>query len=386
MLSNHPLLSIIAVELDGLYELPPTGLEIKCHIKATVDWIRRAHAKSEVGGISKGYDLLRGHWAPAYPETTGYTIPTLLNVAVRMDQPELHTLALSLADYLIDHATLEGGVIHWEASTRSEPVVFDTGQVIFGWLAAYRYSSKERYLNAATRAGDWLVSVQDRTGAWITNQHLNVTKVIDTRVAWALLELYQITSQDKYLQACVRNLRWAQKQQDPDGWFRHCSFRNGYDPFTHTLTYTAEGFLEAGLLLKESEFVDTARMTIDALLAKQREDGSLASTFGPGWRATRVSSCLTGNCQASLLWMRFFRIYGDVSYRIAAERAVTFVARTQSLKTTNLDICGGIAGSFPVHGRYERFKYPNWAAKYFVDALLSLDRVNSADNSPFFVG
>ena len=33
---------------------------------------------------------------------------------------------------------------------------------------------------------------------------------------------------------------------------------------------------------------------------------------------------------------------------------------------------GGIAGSAPFYGRYERFTYPNWAAKFYVDALLTL--------------
>jgi hypothetical protein len=31
---------------------------------------------------------------------------------------------------------------------------------------------------------------------------------------------------------------------------------------------------------------------------------------------------------------------------------------------------GGIAGSLPIWGDYSRFEYPNWAAKFFADALL----------------
>jgi hypothetical protein len=29
-----------------------------------------------------------------------------------------------------------------------------------------------------------------------------------------------------------------------------------------------------------------------------------------------------------------------------------------------------VAGSFPIWGRYAPLSYPNWAAKFFVDALL----------------
>jgi len=31
---------------------------------------------------------------------------------------------------------------------------------------------------------------------------------------------------------------------------------------------------------------------------------------------------------------------------------------------------GAIAGSYPLWGRYLRWRYPNWAAKFFLDALL----------------
>jgi hypothetical protein len=31
---------------------------------------------------------------------------------------------------------------------------------------------------------------------------------------------------------------------------------------------------------------------------------------------------------------------------------------------------GAIPGSFPIWGRYEPFAFPNWATKFFCDALL----------------
>jgi uncharacterized protein YyaL (SSP411 family) len=366
----------ILVRLRRPSPLLTDGLQIKQCLSAAIDWIRLAHAMSGNGGISKGYGALRGRWSPSYPETTGYTIPTLLNAAVALDRPELRTLALSLADYLLNSTTPEGGVTHW-ASARSYPIVFDTGQVIFGWLAAFDASDDERYLQAAVRAGDWLVSIQDPSGSWKDHQHLGVEKVIDTRVAWALLELHRDTHQDAYQRAAVRNLEWAKQQQDADGWFRCCAFIKGEDPFTHTLAYTAEGLFECGSLLNEACYIEAARLTADALLARQRPDGGLASTYGPGWCETSWSSCLTGNCQMSRLWLRFYETSGDRAYYIAARKAITFVARTQSLKTSNPNIRGAIAGSHPIYGRYERFKYPNWAAKFFIDALLMLDKVEN---------
>lgn len=372
-------LSEIWVALRGVTRSGSLGPQAPRRFGAAVDWIRRAQLVTHDGGISKGYSLLRGHWASSYPETTGYTIPTLLRAADSQQDPALREMALSLAEYLLGCMTIDGGAAHW-ASPNSSPVVFDTGQVMFGWLSAFDASTDDRYLGAAVRAGDWLVSVQDDSGMWAEHQHLGVAKVIDTRVAWALLELSCRTGRGPYRRAAVRNLEWALGHQDADGWFRQCAFAPGQDPFTHTIAYTAEGLLECGCLLDDVRYREGARLTADALLARQCRDGRLASTYGPRWQATSRSTCLTGDCQVALLWLRLYGLLGQTQYLDAARKAVAYVASTQHVDAQSPNIRGAIAGSYPVWGRYERFQYPNWAAKFFVDALLALQKAQDLCN------
>jgi hypothetical protein len=386
MMPDLPFFQIIPVTLRGLSTVSSNGRCTEERLTAAIEWIQYAHNAADDGGISKGYDLWRGRWVQSYPETTGYTIPSLLNVAVFLKRPELRTMAFSLADYLLSRVTPEGGVAHWQAGSKPYPIVFDTGQVMFGWLAAFEVSGDERYLQAAVRAGDWLASVQHSTGSWKEFQHLDVEKVIDTRVAWALLRLHQYTNKETHRQAAVRNLEWALQQQDTDGWFRHCAFVESEDPFTHTLAYTAEGLFECGQLLQEERYIDGSRLMADALLARQYADGSLASTYDSRWRETSRSSCLTGNCQMACLWLSFYEFSGNKDYYKAAEKAITFVARTQILRTANSNIRGAIAGSYPVYGCYERFKYPNWAVKFFIDAMLALENIESQGNLLLYVG
>jgi len=350
-------------------------LHIERHMQSAVSWILRAHEAAGGVGISKGYSLLRGSWSPAYPETTGYTIPTMLRVASLLQSDDLRLFALSLADGLLDLMTPEGGVGHFEPSRSSKPIVFDTGQVIFGWLAAFVAGGNRRHIDAAVRAGRWLVGEQHSSGAWVAHQHRARIKVIDTRVAWALVELHLQSGERELLQSARKNLEWALTQQDEDGWFHACSLVRGEDPLTHTLAYTAEGLLECGLLLEEERYVSAAQKVADALIARQRSDGGLASTFGPGWRETSQSSCLTGDCQMACLWLRLYKALSVEAYREAAEKILRFVAGTQMLDSSSANLRGGIAGSYPVYGRYERFKYPNWAAKFFLDALIQLEQV-----------
>jgi hypothetical protein len=274
--------------------------------------------------------------------------------------------------------TPEGGVGHWRdpGGRVPSPVVFDTGQAIRGWLSIWCETAAPVYLNAARRAADWLVEVQDDSGAWVRYQHLDTVKVIDTRVAWALLELAQATSTSSYVTAARRNLDWSLSQQRSNGWFQRAAFHGDEDPYTHTIAYAAEGLLKSGLLLDEERYVVAAKKAVDALLDRQRSDGSLASTFDQDWRPTCGSTCLTGDCQVALLWLRFYDLSADDAYLRAARRAIAFVAATQDLETSNEDINGGIAGSYPIWGRYAPFKYPNWAAKFFIDALLAVEDAN----------
>jgi len=53
-------------------------------LDVVVDWLCVAQDRSRTadGGVARDYSLVRG-WSSSYPETTGYIIPTLLEVARR---------------------------------------------------------------------------------------------------------------------------------------------------------------------------------------------------------------------------------------------------------------------------------------------------------------
>lgn len=334
-------------------------------LKAALDWISAAWYAMGKHGLSAGYDLLRRRWKPGYPETTGYTIPTLFDCAGLIGDSTYVEMARALADDELSVQTAEGAI----PSLDGDPIAFDTGQVIFGWVRAWRETGDDRYRQAAVKAADWLAQTQSSDGAWRAHQHLGVVKVIDTRVAWALLQLDQAIGQSRYAECARRNLDWALTRQRANGWFDDCAFRPEALPVTHTLAYTIEGLLESGILLKEDRYVVAAKKTADVLLKLQKPNGFLSGEFDARWKPSWWS-CLTGNVQMALVWFRLFDLTGDDKYRRGALAAVEFVKQKQNLTSSNPGIRGGIPGSAPIWGPYERFKYPNWAVKFFIDALL----------------
>jgi lipopolysaccharide/colanic/teichoic acid biosynthesis glycosyltransferase len=61
---------------------------------------------------------------------------------------------------------------------------------------------------------------------------------------------------------------------------------------------------------------------------------------------------------------------GDQSSIGPAERLIAQVAATQNTKKRLAVDYGGVAGSYPIYGASAPLQYPNWAAKFMVDALL----------------
>ncbi|MEM9412256.1 MAG: hypothetical protein AAGA30_14165, partial [Planctomycetota bacterium] len=82
------------------------------------------------------------------------------------------------------------------------------------------------------------------------------------------------------------------------------------------------------------------------------------------------SCCLTGNCQLAIIWQKMARQFGDYQYQQAAEKAMNYVMSVQDIVTHNQNIKGAIKGSHPMWGKYAPLSYPNWATKFFVDAML----------------
>ncbi len=200
--------------------------------------------------------------------------------------------------------------------------------------------------------------------------HTGAPTRTDARAAWGLLEVARVTRDPSHETAAIRNLDFALGRQARNGWFEECCLTDDERPLLHTLAYTAESLLAAGLLLERSEYVDAARATADALLAVQRPDGDLAGRFDSAWRPTVRWSCLTGVSQTAVVWLRLFELAGDPAYFDAARRANLRVCRTQDLETERPGVRGAIKGSWPVWSEYASYVYVNWAAKFLADALM----------------
>ena len=239
------VLSVVTRHMLGVRYPAGAGQE---HLAAAMAWLGAAQDATDDAGVSAFYDVRAGTWAPSYPETTGYIIPTFYDYARHSSDASYRQRAGRMADWLLT-LQLEDGAFPigplWPDWQRV-PIIFDTGQIIQGLVRAYDETGQANYLAAAQRAGDWLAEVQDDDGCWRRFTSLGHIHTYNVRAAWALLQLHRASQQEQHRRAAVANLEWALTQQDADGWFRQAAFSPGEDPLTHTIAYTIEGLLEFG--------------------------------------------------------------------------------------------------------------------------------------------
>jgi uncharacterized protein YyaL (SSP411 family) len=319
--------------------------------------------------VSAGWSFEDG-WLPSYPETTGYIIETFLAAARILNRPELDARAGRMVDWELSIQLADGAFPGHFGEEGSHPVVFNTGQIMHGLIAGYTQMGREACLEAAVRAGRWLERQQDDDGCWRKSEHNNIPHVYNTRAAWALLTTGLLAAEKGLVGAAKRNLDWALKRRTPSNWFSGNSFKLEKPPFTHTIAYAMRGFLESGVLLADERYLQAAMGVGQGLAGAQRQDGWLAGTYLDGWQSNERYCCLTGLAQMSLNWIRLSQVSGDASFRNNAGAGIAFLKASQKLDDKEEFVRGGIAGSVPIWGDYSRFEYPNWAAKFFCDALM----------------
>jgi uncharacterized protein YyaL (SSP411 family) len=350
-------------------------------LDAAMRWLCVAQDACGDGGVARSYSIAyhpffrRRGWMPSYPETTGYIIPTMFEYARRTGRQEYFARAVRMTDWESDVQMPNGAVMGGTVDTRPTPAIFNTGQVLFGWVRAFQETRNERYLDSARRAGDFLLAAQDADGAWrkSLSDYASATMssyTYNTRSAWGLFMLGEVSGRRLYCEAATRNIEYALTQQRANGWFASNCLSDPARPLLHTIAYSLRGVLEIGIAARNDRYISAARTAADALLRCQRADGSLPGRLDHEWQPAANFSCLTGNVQMGTVWARLYELTGDGKYLEGLIRANAFTRSVQWQGTGNPALDGAISGSFPLHGRYGRFEVLNWAVKFFADSLM----------------
>jgi folate-dependent phosphoribosylglycinamide formyltransferase PurN len=352
------------------------------HLQAAAAWLERAQDATGNGGVAGRYRLGSG-WTSAYPETTGYIIPTFLALAAEPGGERFRERARRAVEFLLalqlPSGAFPGGEV---ASGTQAPSFFNTGQILTGLAAWHQATGDARAIEAARRAGDWLVGLQDADGAFRRHLYHDIVTTYGAHASCWLAELGRHAGEPRYLEAARRHVDWVLTHQDAEtGWIDLCGFlpehHRARRSVTHTIAYTLCGVLTTAALTGHARAAAAVERAAIAIARRLELSGWLPGVLDSRWRGAASYSCLTGNAQMALVWLTLFERGGDTRFLNAALKAIDLVKRAQPMASGDPAIRGGVPGSDPIWGDYIRMAVPNWSAKFFIDALLQKRAVMS---------
>jgi hypothetical protein len=380
----HP--TQLVVILRDIFKLSHKQFSNKMHLESAMLWLCRSQDRWESGGCAATFGFY-SEWGPPYPETTGYIISTFLKYAIFSDDERFRERAKRMGDWEIE-LQLPSGAVKGGFGDYDYPIVFNTGMVILGWTDLYNSTMDKRFIEAAVKAGDWLCSIIDEDGKWSKFEYKEIPHTYSSRVAWSLLEIFKHTGNAKYKDAAILNLKWVLSKVKENGWIEEMGFYKGdINPLTHTIAYTLRGLLESSSFCEvnlKAKLQGIVMHASDKLIQWYEGKNSfpdrhiklLPGRFDENWQPAVKYSCLTGNAQMAIIWLKLYQLSEDQRYLKSARELLHQLKKAQNIKSSNPGINGGIAGSYPIWGDYMRFSYPNWAVKFYADALMLLETIN----------
>lgn len=357
------------------------------HLLAAANWLKRAQDATTDGGFVGRYNLRSG-WSSSYPETTGYIIPTLLRLADTLGDDEYLKRAERAIEFLLSVQLPSGAFPGAEiAENRTNPSPFNTGQIMNGLQSWAERTGDERCRTALFRAGRWLCEVQDPSGAWLKFFYQELATTYSAHLTCWLAEAGEFLNDQPMLEAASRHLAWCMRQYDAErAWFNLCGFsaqdHAANRSVTHTIAYTIWGVLRTAEVVKSANAKAAAESAAYAAMRRLELSRRLPGILDHRWKPLAKFTCLTGNVQMALIWMHMYARNGDPRLLNAALKSIDMVKAAQAMDAADPGVQGGIAGSQPVWGDYIAHAFPNWAAKYFIDALLAKEKA-LAEDVPF---
>ena len=349
---------------------------------AALAWVSRSIEATGGNGLAHSYSPIFG-WAKAYPETTGYLIPTLLHYADLFQDDSLRHLAVQCRDWLL-RIQLPNGAWTGGVAGGAKQSVFNTAMILRGTtpppapppegrggvaFAAVRSTSPLPSGGGAGGGVAWLLSILSPDGAWRSATYIQgFVPSYYSYAVWSLLEAGTALNMPEVQDVMRTALHFYAGRFQPDGTVLDWGLKPGTWAFTHTIAYTLQGFLESALLLGEVDILKKTVHAADGLLREFKHAGRAAGRYGPGWQGDYSFTCPVGNAQLSIFYRRLWETLQEEKYARAADSFLSEALRFQNFKKKP-NVHGALPGSAPFWGPYLRWRYPNWGVKFLLDAL-----------------
>jgi hypothetical protein len=255
-------------------------------------------------------------------------------------------------------------------SNFGKPSLFNSGQIALGLTDYYQL-----------RPNDKLIDVMEKLGVFFKNALQNGVLSKNfcfrgrdssyyTRAIWGAGRLFQAMSDNTGCELVQTTSEKLIARASADGRISKWGFSDDFSVL-HTVIYTLRGFWELG------ELYDNDHYKLVAINGMKWLETS-GSKIKVGSRKVSASFpeeisgelCLTGLAQQAVLAGKMREDKVDIDYSLHFDNALFVLKANQLVGMHNTNIEGLLLGSNPFNGRYQPFCCPEWATKFFIDALL----------------
>ncbi|MEW5936516.1 MAG: hypothetical protein AB1665_01675 [Candidatus Thermoplasmatota archaeon] len=262
-------------------------LSVQERLRLACDWFFHSGIQNSegflTGSVNAWYRKESRHYSFAHSEVTGYAITTCAYLG-----EDYLERAISGAEWLIKSAGNSGAFMCRYANGVFERhlCTFDNGIILNALVNLFRLTKKERYLRAAEKCAEWLLTMQNDDGSMHARQDCATSEILrgnrwsaepgsfHSKVAIGLLNIARALGNDEYEEKARKLCTWALKRQQPDGRFITDSATGG--TYLHAHCYSIEGILAIGTLVHEDKYVRAALRGIEWMKNAILETGGLS--------------------------------------------------------------------------------------------------------------
>ena len=212
-------------------DLPDTvdRAEVTFAARAVLDWIARGQKYWGVGGIPASYNARTRRYDGPYPETTGYSIPTLLELGLRSEFRDARPIAQKAAEWLAMRQSAAGSIRCNIESPGAKPgaddlvVLFDCGAILQGFAAMTQ--QRDEFAGPTARLACFLIADQCDDGTWDRHLAFEHFGSHNALVAYALIDAGNVLNEPSFSEAGHRCLEALRGRLCRDGYIEGCEFR-----------------------------------------------------------------------------------------------------------------------------------------------------------------
>ena len=294
---------------------------LKSYLKA-IGWIKSNTIKNE------GIKVTSTQNSPAYPEVTGYFIPTLLQWGEK-------ELALQYGNWLKSIQNNDGS---WCAPNSNIPYTFDVGQILKGLISLDDICPD--YKANIISGCNWIVKNITPDGR-LTTPDTSAWGLPGGKMVPEAIHLYAL--EPLILAGKKYNIpMFCEMVEKVVNYYLYDTNLTEFNTLSHFHAYIVEALIDLG-------HRNIAKKAMDEVFNLMKKDGSIPAYKDVKW------ICSTGLFQYSVIWYKL------------QEYEKANLAFTAGIKLQNRS--GGFYGSYGFGATYFKREEISWCNKYFLDAL-----------------